>query len=76
MAASLAEVMDARDHGGIAGVQAYERKYGVLAEGSANDWDVEASALDHMSAEEFAAVWAMARRAIEQLRPTTGAPHR
>ncbi|APA99386.1 hypothetical protein [Nocardia seriolae] len=65
-AASLAEVMYARDHGGIAEVQAYERKYGVLAEGSADDWDVEVSALGQMSAEEFGAVWTMARQAIEQ----------
>ncbi|MBF6179110.1 hypothetical protein [Nocardia otitidiscaviarum] len=65
-AASLAEVMDARDHGGIAEVQAYERKYGVLAEGSADDWDVAVSALDQMSAQDFEAVWTMARQAIEQ----------
>ncbi|WP_040814868.1 hypothetical protein [Nocardia concava] len=65
-AASLAEVMYARDHGGIAEVQAYERKYGVLAEGCADGWDVEVSGLDQMSAEEFEAAWTMARRAIEQ----------
>ncbi|BAW06694.1 conserved hypothetical protein [Nocardia seriolae] len=38
----------------------------MLAEGSADDWDVEVSALGQMSAEEFGAVWTMARQAIEQ----------
>jgi len=67
--ASLAEVMYARDHGGFAAVQAYERKYGVLAEGSADDWDVEPSALEQMTAEEFETAWTMARQAIEHRFP-------
>ncbi|MEV6279265.1 hypothetical protein [Nocardia sp. NPDC051832] len=65
-AASLTEVMFARDHGGIAEVQAYERRYGVLGEGSSEDWDVEVSALDQMPAEDFETVWTMARQAVEQ----------
>ncbi|MRH87703.1 hypothetical protein GFY24_09605 [Nocardia sp. SYP-A9097] len=69
-AASLAEVTYARDHGGFAAVEAYERKYGVLAEGSAEDWDVEPSALEQMAAEEFETTWTMARQAIEHRFPT------
>lgn len=68
-AASLAEVTDARDHGGLAVVQVYERKYGVLAEGSADDWDVEASSFEQMTAEEFETAWRLARQAIEHRFP-------
>ncbi|MFI7531656.1 hypothetical protein [Nocardia salmonicida] len=68
-AASLAEVTDARDHGGLAAVQVYERKYGVLAEGSADDWDVEATSFEQMTAEEFETAWRLARQAIEHRFP-------
>ncbi|MEU4708217.1 hypothetical protein AB0G00_17445 [Nocardia salmonicida] len=64
-AASMEEVTDARDHWGLAAVEVYERKYGVLAEGSADDWDVEASSFEQMTAEEFETAWRLARQAIE-----------
>lgn len=64
-AAALEEVVRARDHGGIAAVQAYESKYGVLSESSANDWHVEVSSLEEITAEQFQKAWAKARSAIE-----------
>ncbi|MQY22281.1 hypothetical protein [Nocardia macrotermitis] len=65
-AAALAEVSHARDHGGIGAVRAYEHRYGALAEGSVEEWDVRADALGRMDGREFETVWAMARRAIER----------
>ena len=37
-AASLMEVLDLRDHADLAAMSAYERKYGVLAEGCLDGW--------------------------------------
>jgi hypothetical protein len=64
-AATLEEVLHARDHGGFEAVVAYERRYGVLAEGDLDGWrDV-----DHVveiSAAEFEQAWEPARRALDQ----------
>ncbi|MFE1591080.1 hypothetical protein [Nocardia sp. NPDC058705] len=72
-AAALDEVMRIRDHGGIRAVNAYESKYGVLSESSTNDWHVEVSSLEVITAEQFQRAWAKARSAIE-LRWSIGAP--
>ncbi|MFF2395586.1 MULTISPECIES: hypothetical protein [unclassified Nocardia] len=65
-AAALEEIIRARDHGGIGAVQAYESKYGVLSESSADDWHVEASSLEEITAEQFREAWAKARSTIER----------
>ncbi|MFI9505461.1 hypothetical protein [Nocardia sp. NPDC052566] len=64
-AAALDEVMFARDNEGIAAVQAYERKYGVVTDGNTADWDPGPDALTQVTAAEFERAWVHARRAIE-----------
>jgi len=64
-AAVLDDVLHARDHGGIEAVQAYERKYGVIAEGVLDGWHD----IDHVveiSPAEFEHAWTFARRALDQ----------
>ncbi len=71
-AAALDEVLRARDHGEIGALNAYESKYGVLSESNTNDWQVEASSLEVITAEQFQRAWAKARSTIDR-RWTVGA---
>ena len=64
-AAALNEVLNARDRGGIAAVQAYERRYGVVAEGNADDRDGAEGPVTEITARDFETVWAAARSGIE-----------
>lgn len=61
-AAALEEVIWAQDQRGIAGVRAYESRYGVLAEKPIEDWDFPHEA---MSRTEFERIWTEARLALE-----------
>ena len=64
-AATLEEVLHARDHGGFDAVVAYESKYGVLAEGTLDGWrDVDQ--VVEISSTEFENAWEPARRALDQ----------
>lgn len=60
-AASLEEVIRARDSGGIDAVRGYEARYGVLPEKPIGDWDFPHENITHA---EFEQVWEMARRAV------------
>ena len=73
-AATRDEIIDARGHGGIAAVQAYERKYGVLAEGSsaAWDWDFEGASIVDTDADEFERVWTAARYVLQHQQGRNG----
>ncbi|NGY59958.1 hypothetical protein G7043_13595 [Lentzea sp. NEAU-D13] len=64
-AASLAEVMHARDTGGAEAVIAYERRFGVLAEACDPDGWHGQDDVEVISAEEFEQIWAVARDALE-----------
>ncbi|MGS2809803.1 hypothetical protein [Nocardia sp. MW-W600-9] len=68
-AAALDEVLRARDQGGISAVQEYERRYGVLGEGTADDWDLADGSPEEIRPEKFERVWSAARRAIGQRAP-------
>ncbi len=63
-AAVLDEVLHARDTGGIAAVQAYETRYGVVPEKRIDDWD---SDFPHevISQSDFESVWAESRQALK-----------
>lgn len=66
-AASLAEVLAARDSGGAGAVARYERRYGVVPEAPfpSPDADVE-PVLETLSATEFEQLWRQARRQLDQ----------
>jgi len=64
-AATLEEVLHARDHGGAAAVVAYERQYGVGAEGVLDGWRDDDQVVAAGSA-DFEQVRLPARRALEQ----------
>lgn len=61
-AASLDEVLRARDTGGLPAVQAYERLYGVAPEKPITEWDFPHAEIDQAT---FESSWADARRALQ-----------
>ncbi|MGP3638486.1 hypothetical protein ACTU45_35210 [Streptomyces sp. 24-1644] len=63
-AACLAEVLKARDHADLAAMAAYERKYGVLAEGSLHGWH-DADGTAEITQREFESTWAAARETLD-----------
>lgn len=62
-AASLDEVLAARDSGGIQAVQAYEARYGVAPEKPIDDWDFP---YEDVGEAEFEVAWTEARRGLEE----------
>jgi hypothetical protein len=66
-AASLAEVVEVRDHDNLAAMAAYERKYGVLAEGSLHGWH-DAGGAAEITQHEFESTWAAARETLDAKR--------
>lgn len=63
-AASLAEVIEIRDCGDLAVMAAYERQYGVLAEGALRGWQ-ESDGAAEMTRQEFESTWATARETLD-----------
>lgn len=63
-AASLAEVIELRDHHELAAMVAYERRYGVLAEHSLNGWQSVGGAVE-ITGREFESTWAAARQTLD-----------
>lgn len=61
-AASLDEVLHARDTGGIMAVQRYERRYGVLVDHPIEDWTFPHH---EITAVEFERFWSRSRSALE-----------
>ncbi|MBB6171577.1 hypothetical protein HNR23_001637 [Nocardiopsis mwathae] len=72
-AACLREVLHLRDHGDLGAMACYERRYGVLAEGSLEGWRDHAGAVE-MSGDEFERLWAKARRALGRSAGTACGP--
>ncbi|MFC5724376.1 hypothetical protein ACFP1Z_29905 [Streptomyces gamaensis] len=66
-AASLVEVIDLRDHGDLQAMAAYERQYGVLAEGSLTGWQ-DADGAAEVTAGEFESTWVIARETLNTVR--------
>lgn len=66
-AATLAEVLHARDTGGLEAVIAYEKRFGVLAEGLASEEEVRGCpGVEEISAGEFERLWTTAREHLER----------
>ncbi|AWK09874.1 hypothetical protein SSP531S_53010 [Streptomyces spongiicola] len=63
-AASLAEVIEIRDRGDLAAMAAYERRYGVLAEGAVRGWR-ETDGAAEITRQEFESTWAAARETLD-----------
>ena len=63
-AASLAEVIEIRDCGDLAVMAAYERQYGVLADGALRGWQ-ESDGAAEMTRQEFESTWAAARETLD-----------
>ncbi|QMU75719.1 hypothetical protein GXW83_08175 [Streptacidiphilus sp. PB12-B1b] len=59
-AAALGEVLQCRDHGDAAAMAAYERQYGVLAEGDLTGWE-DADGSAEVPEDVFERIWAAAR---------------
>jgi len=62
-ASSLAEVVEIRDRDDLAAMAAYERQYGVLAEGTLRGWQ-EADGAADITRQEFESTWAAARETL------------
>ncbi|MEU8147961.1 hypothetical protein [Nonomuraea sp. NPDC048901] len=60
-AAALDEVFRLRDQHGLAELQAYEHRFGVLAEGSLEGWQ-DADQAAEITRQEFEAIWIQARQ--------------
>ncbi|WIX75882.1 hypothetical protein QRX50_30940 [Amycolatopsis carbonis] len=71
-AATLNEVLHIRDHGAPGDMQAYERQYGVLAEGDVRGWG-KSDQVVKVSGADFERVWVPARRALDQAGPSAHA---
>ncbi|WP_428936549.1 hypothetical protein [Streptomyces sp. ACT015] len=63
-AASLAEVVEIRDGGDLSAMAAYERQFGVLAEGTLHGWQ-EADGAAEITRQEFESTWAAARETLD-----------
>ncbi|MGM1078052.1 hypothetical protein ACS0VI_17715 [Streptomyces sp. H28] len=63
-AASLAEVIEIRDRGDLGAMAAYERRYGVLAEGALRGWQGADGAAE-ITRQEFESTWAAARETLD-----------
>jgi hypothetical protein len=63
-AASSEEVLRLRNHADLAAMGRYERRFGVLSEGSLDGWQDQPQAAE-ISAEEFERLWAAARQALD-----------
>lgn len=66
VAAKLSEVLRIRDHGTIADMQAYEHRYGVLAEDDLHGWR-EDNNIVVISEAEFEQAWGRARQVLDHL---------
>ncbi|MGW0803620.1 hypothetical protein [Nonomuraea sp. NPDC002799] len=62
-AADLDEVLRLRDQYGLAELQAYERRYGVLAEGSLEGWQ-DADQATEITRQAFETLWTEARQRL------------
>ncbi len=69
-AASLVEVVRARDLGGLTAVRAYEARFGVLVEGDGNEALRDEPGVEEIGAGEFERLWVAARRALGGDPPT------
>jgi hypothetical protein len=59
-AAALGEVQQCRDHGDATSMSAYERQYGVLAEGALTGWE-DADGAAEITEDTFERIWSAAR---------------
>ncbi|HEX8864902.1 MAG TPA: hypothetical protein VF821_04540 [Lentzea sp.] len=66
VAASLDEVTQARDTGGVNAVIAYEERFGVLSEAREDDWH-GLDDIEEITAAEFEQIWTSARKTLGQL---------